>query len=520
MTGTRADASNRAPMFASGAAAHRRSSSLSPQETSNGREPKPGARQRPSGRTAAPGFRGRRVQAAYAFIDFFCVVLCSVAAFLLRFLPTGFSGLRATGHLDGMDHRYLGFLLLDVCLVLLFCQSQRLYRTPLERPFSAEAMEVGKAVSLATLVLTAFAYISGVRVVSRLVVAIGAVLCIFALAGWRYAKRQYVIRRIERGVGRRNVLIVGSGEVGQALAGLIEENSLLGYQFVGFLDSGATHPRILGRTEEIGMVARAHFIDEVFVTIPSEREIVKQIAFAARQYRFGLNVVPELYDGLGWNAPLRRIGRFPIMDLEWSPIPRPGLVVKRLIDVALSTVGLVICAPLLGVIAILVRWDSPGPAFYHSLRVGPKGRTFSCYKLRTMVANADQLKGALRGRNEREGPFFKINDDPRITRLGRFLRKYSLDELPQLWNVLIGDMSLVGPRPHPVDDYKLYSLDHLRRLEVKPGITGLWQVTARRDPSFDTSMRLDLEYIEKWDLRLDLEIMARTLSSVIRAEGS
>jgi lipopolysaccharide/colanic/teichoic acid biosynthesis glycosyltransferase len=137
-----------------------------------------------------------------------------------------------------------------------------------------------------------------------------------------------------------------------------------------------------------------------------------------------------------------------------------------------------------------------------------------------MVSNADDLKESLRSRNEREGPFFKIGDDPRVTRAGKFLRKYSFDEVPQLWNVLVGDMSLVGPRPHPLDDYRQYSLEHFRRLDVKPGITGLWQVTARQDPSFETNMGLDVEYIENWSLWFDLRILARTIPAILRAEGN
>jgi lipopolysaccharide/colanic/teichoic acid biosynthesis glycosyltransferase len=137
-----------------------------------------------------------------------------------------------------------------------------------------------------------------------------------------------------------------------------------------------------------------------------------------------------------------------------------------------------------------------------------------------MGVNADQLKASLRDCNEREGPFFKIENDPRITRPGKFLRKYSLDELPQLWNVLNGDMSLVGPRPHPIDDYQQYSLDHLRRLDVKPGLTGLWQVTARQDPSFETSMMLDLQYMEDWNLMLDLKIIGKTCLIVLNGNGA
>ena len=151
--------------------------------------------------------------------------------------------------------------------------------------------------------------------------------------------------------------------------------------------------------------------------------------------------------------------------------------------------------------------------------MGRKGRLFRCYKFRTMVSNADALKERLRQNNQRSGPFFKMADDPRITGLGRFLRRYSLDELPQLWNVVKGDMSLVGPRPHPVDEFAAYEIEHLARLDVTPGITGLWQVTARRDPSFQRGMELDREYIRTWSLRSDMRILLRTFLAVVQGSG-
>ncbi len=154
----------------------------------------------------------------------------------------------------------------------------------------------------------------------------------------------------------------------------------------------------------------------------------------------------------------------------------------------------------MAIVALLIRLDSPGPIVYAAERTGAKGRRFRCYKFRSMVTDAEQLKEDLRARNQREGPIFKIDDDPRITRIGRVIRRYSLDELPQLWNVLRGDMSLVGPRPHPVDEVNHYELHQFRRLDVKPGITGLWQITARDCPSFELNMHLDLTYIENWSL--------------------
>ncbi len=201
------------------------------------------------------------------------------------------------------------------------------------------------------------------------------------------------------------------------------------------------------------------------------------------------------------------------------PILSMGLFVKRIMDLLLSAVGLLLLWPLLLAIALAVKLESPGPVIYASLRVGKKGQQFVCHKFRTMFDGADELKDSLLRYNERQDPFFKIADDPRVTRLGRFLRKYSLDELPQFWNVLKGDMSLVGPRPHPVDDYARYRPEDHRRLDVKPGITGLWQISARANPSFETCMKLDLEYMKRWSLLLDFKLLVRTIPAVLSGEG-
>jgi exopolysaccharide biosynthesis polyprenyl glycosylphosphotransferase len=207
------------------------------------------------------------------------------------------------------------------------------------------------------------------------------------------------------------------------------------------------------------------------------------------------------------------------LEIELTTL-RAGLVLKRAMDIVLSAAALLVTAPLFAVIALAIRLDSPGGVLYRGRRMGKKGRTFVCYKFRTMEPDADQKKALLRQRNEREGPFFKIADDPRVTRVGRLLRRYSLDELPQLWNVLRGEMSLVGPRPHPLDDVERYRAEHFRRLEVTPGMTGLWQVAARSDPSFRRSMALDFEYIDRWSLTLDLRILCRTIPVVLQGNGS
>jgi lipopolysaccharide/colanic/teichoic acid biosynthesis glycosyltransferase len=179
-----------------------------------------------------------------------------------------------------------------------------------------------------------------------------------------------------------------------------------------------------------------------------------------------------------------------------------------------------VLAPVMLGIAISIMLDSKGSIFYKAQRIGRKGRTFACYKFRTMVPDAERRKAALEHMNERRGILFKIAKDPRITKVGAILRKYSLDELPQFYNVLKGDMSLVGPRPPMAAEVKQYDLAHLRRLDVLPGITGLWQVEARQDPSFDSYISLDTAYVENWNLMMDLRILARTVGVVLSGTGS
>lgn len=210
---------------------------------------------------------------------------------------------------------------------------------------------------------------------------------------------------------------------------------------------------------------------------------------------------------------------FSNRQLPQEAVPGLGRFAKRVLDLVISSAALLMLWPLMLVIAIAVKLESRGSAIYASLRVGKRGVPFLCYKFRTMVPEANRLRKVLLPLNERRGPFFKIANDPRVTPLGRFLRKYSLDELPQFWNVLKGEMSLVGPRPHPLEDVAQYSPGHEQRLEVIPGMTGIWQLTARENPSFEACMFLDVSYIRHWSLLLDCKILLRTIPAVLAGEG-
>ena len=194
--------------------------------------------------------------------------------------------------------------------------------------------------------------------------------------------------------------------------------------------------------------------------------------------------------------------------------------VKRVFDFAFSFCVLLGLLPLFLIVALAIKLDSPGPIFYLSNRIGKKGRGFRCIKFRTMVEDAEDRKADLLHMNERDGVLFKVSNDPRVTRLGRLLRKYSIDELPQFWNVLRGEMSVVGPRPPLGDEVKEYKLSHLRRLEVTPGITGLWQVQGRQDPSFASYVSLDMRYIDNWSIWMDFAIIFRTITVVLAGTGS
>ena len=375
------------------------------------------------------------------------------------------------------------------------------------------------------LLLCGTLYLSNGEAISRAVVALMVVFTTTLLCLRRALWRRMVYQRFRAGVETRNVLIVGAGRVGHALRNHIDTLQHLGFRFKGFValserevESGDAD--VIGDVRNCLSLARSLFVDEIFFSVPAEKKLVIDMVEEARVAGIDVRVVPDMYDGLAWNARVEYIGQFPTIPLHRKDFPIGGILVKRVLDITVSSVALIVGAPFMVAIAIAIRMDSEGKTFYKAQRIGRKGRAFPCYKFRTMVHNADQLKAELEHMNERDGVLFKIANDPRITRVGRVLRKYSLDELPQFYNVLKGDMSLVGPRPPMAAEVEQYDLAHLRRLDVLPGITGLWQVEARQDPSFDSYISLDTAYVENWNLMMDLRILARTVGVVLSGTGS
>jgi exopolysaccharide biosynthesis polyprenyl glycosylphosphotransferase len=303
----------------------------------------------------------------------------------------------------------------------------------------------------------------------------------------------------------------------QALVTCILSNSNCGCEVIGFLDD-EPHPNVLGGVRDLSRIARQHFADEIVIATSVSKELKRAID-EARQEHINIVLIPESVGIFGPDQKTDSLAGFPALVIHREEPSRLRVALKRSIDILGATTGLVLLSPLLLVIVILVKLDSPGPIFYAHTRVGKKGRRFTCYKFRTMIPNANTLKSQLRHLNELgNGFFFKIEKDPRLTKLGSFLRRYSLDELPQLFNVLKGDMSLVGPRPSPIDEFEMYDISHFRRLDVKPGITGQWQVIGRRDPDFAKAMKVDREYVDQWSLLGDLKILMKTVSVIGHGE--
>ncbi len=278
----------------------------------------------------------------------------------------------------------------------------------------------------------------------------------------------------------------------------------------------------LGGIDNIVEVVRGCHADTVAVLACPEMSgyRLRKLAWELEKTGTDLCVAPALLDVAGPRTTIRPVAGLPLLHLDHPEFTGAGLVIKALFDKTAAIAALILTSPLLAVLALAIRLDDGGPALFRQTRVGKDGRTFTVYKFRTMVIDAEQRKADLRRQVGQHSVLFKLRNDPRITRAGTWLRRWSLDELPQLINVLTGDMSMVGPRPALPDEAAMYG-DHVRRrLVVKPGITGLWQVSGRSDLTWDDSIRLDLRYVETWSLMLDLHILWKTLSAVVRGSGA
>lgn len=479
----------------------------------------------PSSATAG---RLKTITGIWMAVDIVTVSLSAILALYLRSNTSVFQPGHPTG-LGASEWLFLSYLGSFALIVVLISKAHGLYG-PLRclNGLHEQRLTIQSSF-IASLILAGALYFTHAEFISRAVVVATMVSSTVLLCLRRAAWRIYTYRNYDRDIGTRNVLVIGTGPAGQAIRNHMRRIRRLGYSFKGFVRAQSEPTRqeqhlpsseVLGDMNQLAELVRKNFIDEIFVTGACTRATIAQLIEKASDLRVDLRVIPDLFEGIGITSPVEYVGQFPTLPLRFRRLPVASLLIKRILDICIATLAIIIAAPVMICVAIAIYIDSHGPILYCAERVGRRGHTFCCWKFRTMISGADALQSNLLHLNERDGVLFKVKHDPRITCVGRVLRKYSLDELPQFFNVLTGDMSIVGPRPPVAREVTQYKLSHLRRLDVSPGITGLWQVQARQDPSFDQYISLDTFYVDNWSLWLDFKIMIRTFAVILSGTGS
>jgi exopolysaccharide biosynthesis polyprenyl glycosylphosphotransferase len=413
----------------------------------------------------------------------------------------------------------------------LIFSSFRLYNSHRLSSKKEEALDVLKAASVGTLIVILAAVIFRIKMATSVffLVFFGGSTGLTILS--RLILRHFLEQARLRGRNLRHILIVGTNPRAVCFAKKIESKPELGYRLLGFVDDiwhkiyefQKTGYSLVASLKELPAFIRSNVVDEVAICLPLKSYYQQSSQIAALCTEQGI-LVRFLSDIFGSRIGEPRVSSFEddsIITVDSETMKGWAILVKRGLDILFSLISLILLSPIFLITAILIKIFSPGPIFFTHKRLGLNKRLFRLYKFRTMIPGADTMQAELEHLNEARGPVFKIKNDPRITPMGRFLRKISIDELPQLFNVFKGDMSLVGPRPLPLRDYEGFSEDwHRRRFSVRPGITCLWQVNGRSNTPFEKWMEWDMQYIDQWSLYLDFKILLKTIPAVMKGSGA
>jgi exopolysaccharide biosynthesis polyprenyl glycosylphosphotransferase len=423
----------------------------------------------------------------------------------------------------GIDIRLAAIGFGVIWVVVLWYQG--LYRLRARWRLRTEAMDIGRATLLVAALTLSTLFVFKQEDVSRIfLLALFTAEPLVTLAGRGILRFVFSDLR-SRGHNARFMLVIGTGKLAQDFADLVESRAGLGLNVIGHLSVPGetqhvvTRP-ILGGLETIEDVLHTQIVDEVAACLaPESASLLEPIASLAADEGKTVRLPIDPSEGSIRNAREEEFEGLLVRSLVHDGHREAGLVIKRIIDIVGAAIGLVILSPILLITAIVIRARDGSPVLFRQTRVGLHGRPFSIVKFRTMEPGAERRLHEVAHLNERRGAAFKATNDPRMSPIGRRLRQMSIDELPQLWNVLKGEMSLVGPRPPLPSEVVEYDIWHRRRLSMKPGMTGLWQVESRHEPSFDRWVELDLSYIDRWTLWLDLSILLRTMPSLLTARG-
>ena len=400
--------------------------------------------------------------------------------------------------------------------------TQGLYRLRARWTARSDVIDIARAAAFFAVAILSLLYLFKLPDLSRALLLVIFPLLAAAALVTRTALRMLLVALRAQGRNARFMLIVGTSPMSGTFADMVDSHEALGLRVIGHLTTGSnghlpTERPILGRLEDIEDVLHSHVIDEVAICLPvSQWSHIDEIARLCQDEGKIVRIPLDVLERTLASGRVEEFDGIPIYSLLNGPDRALGLFAKRAVDLVGSLILAIILTPVMLVIAALIVRDSPGPAVFRQRRVGVHGRAFNVHKFRTMVDGAEDQLEELLDQNEISGNAFKMTNDPRITRVGRFLRRTSLDELPQLWNVLVGEMSLVGPRPPLPSEVAGYDVWHRRRLSMKPGMTGLWQIRARHEPDFDRWVETDLEYIDRWSFWLDLKIMAQTIPAMLQ----
>jgi exopolysaccharide biosynthesis polyprenyl glycosylphosphotransferase len=451
---------------------------------------------------------------ALAAVDFLTVALAYLSAALLLGPSTGLG-----------ESGPAPMLLLTPVVFVATLRVLGAYRSFRVSALLEEIVLLGRAVLVAGAALLALSWLLRLAQPLRSEMILFLALAFVWLACGRLILRTGLRLARSRGYNLRNFVIVGSGRRAQEIARELSLQSYWGMRLIGRILCGeethaaALEGSVLGRLPELGDVLEHYVVDGVFFAAEeiSAAELREALA-CCRQLGIRALVDLHAFEEVRGYLKLSELAHSPVLIIGQTRLEGHRAFLKRAFDLVVAGVALILCAPLMLLVAALVRTDTPGPVLFRQQRVGMNGRRFTMLKFRTMVAGAERLRTAMAEQNEMDGPVFKIRCDPRLTRIGRYLRRSSLDELPQLWNVLRGDMSIVGPRPPLPQEVHQYQSWQRRRLSVRPGLTCLWQVSGRNDIGFERWMKMDLEYIDNWSWGLDLKILLRTLPAMVRGQ--
>lgn len=403
------------------------------------------------------------------------------------------------------------------------------YESQRTKAFWREALKLSKISVSGTLLLMAIVFAAKGDFISRLFILFFGGLSFFSLLLERLILRIFIRGARKRGFNYRNILIVGTGRRAREVADIIWQNKHWGVRLIGFVsDSPEVKIEKVGKAPVIGSVSdlpqmlQRHVVDELIFAVSRKRlEELEELFLICEEQGIRTRVAVNFFPHMIAKVHLDDLHGVPLLTFTTTPHNEALLMAKRLFDLVISSAMLVMLSPLLFLIALIIKMTSPGPIFFRQTRIGLNGRQFILYKFRSMLVNAEEMKQRIEHLNEMDGPVFKIKDDPRATWIGRFLRKTSLDEFPQLYNVLRGDMSIVGPRPPLPEEVARYERWQRRRLSMKPGLTCLWQINGRNKiTDFKKWMELDLHYIDNWSLRLDFKIFFKTIVVVLAGRGA